>query len=61
MVDALTTVQQALVQHDSGLQRACVATCTAHITLGVMHLPSGDTHLIGFLRRGLVPCVVIVI
>lgn len=42
MVDALATVQQALVQHDSGLRRAFVATCTAHITLGVMHLPSGD-------------------
>lgn len=45
MVDALATVQRALVQHDAALQRACVATCTAHITLGVMHLATGSRHV----------------
>ena len=39
---ALATVQQALARHTPALQRACVATCTAHITLGVMHLPDGE-------------------
>lgn len=42
MVAALATVQQALARHTPALQRACVATCTAHITLGVMHLSSGE-------------------
>lgn len=42
MVAALATAQQALERHTPALQRACVATCTAHITLGVMHLPTGE-------------------
>ena len=41
MVAALEAVQAALVAHDGRLKRACVAACTAHITLGVMHLGAG--------------------
>ncbi len=41
VVAALEAVQASLVAHDARLKRACVAACTAHITLGVMHLGSG--------------------
>lgn len=42
VVAALETVQAAVVAHDGRLRRACVASCTAHITLGVLHLDSGE-------------------
>jgi hypothetical protein len=45
VVAALASVQQALAAHTPALQRACVATCTAHITLGVMHLATGELNL----------------
>ncbi len=42
LVAALETVQAAVQEHDARLKRACVATCTAHITLGVFCLESGE-------------------
>ncbi len=42
LVAALETVQAAVQEHDARLKRACVATCSVHITLGVFHSESGE-------------------
>ncbi len=38
---AITAVQASLAAHDPLLSQACTALCTAHITLAVLHLPTG--------------------
>ena len=39
---AMTAVQASLAAHDPLLRQACTSLCTAHITLAVLHLPTGE-------------------
>mmetsp|Transcript_14302 Transcript_14302/g.43216 ORF Transcript_14302/g.43216 Transcript_14302/m.43216 type:complete len:295 (+) Transcript_14302:307-1191(+) len=39
---AMKAVQASLIAHDPRLKQACAALCTAHITLAVLYLPTGE-------------------
>lgn len=41
IAEALKAIHASLLSHDSRLLRACAPLCTAHVTLGVLHLPTG--------------------
>jgi 2'-5' RNA ligase len=43
VISAITSIQNAIVQHSPHLERACIDPITAHLTLGVLRLPDAAT------------------